>query len=116
MKWFSSPVIDFDYNGKLNQEEWFNNIISVCDDMEANDVLHIYDFGQNGDLCVDIYKDEEYKGGDEFNLVVIYVSQLNPDTKILEPVDDTEDTYVTDGSLYRELERIWNYEDYGLVN
>ena len=28
------------------------------------------------------------------------------------PVDDTEDIYVTDGSLYKELERIWNYKEF----
>ena len=29
--------------------------------------------------------------------------------------DDTEDVYVTDGSLYRELERINSYTDMGTL-
>ena len=30
-------------------------------------------------------------------------------------IDDTEDVYVTDGSLYRELERINSYTDMGTL-
>ena len=109
MKWFSVPVVDC---GAVNKEEWFDGIVERCDDMEAEDVLVVYDFGKNGDLLLNIYKDEEYRGGDYYNIVRIYTDQLNPEMQVLEPVDDTGDIYVTDGSLERELERIWNYDDF----
>lgn len=114
MKWFSVPVVDFDC-GQFNKEEWFDGIVERCDDMEAGDVLIVYDFGENGDLLLNIYKDEEYRGDDYCNIVRIYTDQLNSETKVMEPVDDTEDTYVTDGSLERELERIWNYENFSVL-
>ena len=101
MVYFSTPSTNFE-NGYYDKNEWLNSIIDLCHDMEANDVLHVYNFGDNKDLILDIYKDENYKGGEEWNMVVISTWQRGI------PVDNTEDVYVTDGSLFKELERIWN--------
>ena len=113
-QWTSTPKID--YNGMvgvINRDDWFNDIIDICSNMEANDVCYVYDFGINGDLKLNIYKDEDYKANtDEYNMVVINTSQLNSE-EYLEPVDDTEDIHISE--LWKELERIWNYEDYGLL-
>ena len=103
------------HNGGIDKEAWVNSIIEWCDGLDAEDYLYVWDFGANGDLKLEILKDSDYDrdvDSDKWNMVRIYTLQINSDG-ILELVDDTEDTYVTDGSLYRELERIWNYEDFG---
>lgn len=87
----------------------FATIIDYCNDLAANEKLEVFEFGKNCDLVLHIYKDEEYnpkKDKDYSNIVRISTAQNG------EWVDDTEDTYVMDGSLYRELERIYNYQDF----
>lgn len=84
-------------------------IIDYCNNLAANEKLEVHEFGKNNDLVLHIYKDDEYdasKDKDYSNLVTISTAK---DGKW---VDDTEDTYVTDGALYRELERINNYEKF----
>lgn len=87
-------------------------IIDYCNDLEASEKLEVYEFGEKCDLVLHIYKDEDYdpvKDKDLYNLVTIHTAQKG------EWVDDTEDTYVTDGTLYRELERIYHYKDFGTL-
>lgn len=92
------------------KEFWFEEIISFCADLSANDKLIIFEFGEKADLILHIYKDEDFdKDTGEFNLVTIHTAQNG------EWVDDTEDTCVTDGSLYRELERIYQYKEFGIL-
>ena len=82
-------------------------IIDYCDGLDANDELEVFDFGKNNDLVLTIFKDEDYdasKDKDAWNLVTITVKA---DGKY---VEDTDDIYVTDGSLYRELKRIHDYD------
>ena len=105
------------HNGWIDKEAWIDSIIEWCDGLDAEDYLYVWDFGANGDLKLEILKDPDYDRDvdpDKWNMVRIYTLQINSDD-ILELVDDTEDTYVTDGSLYDELERIWNYEDFGTL-
>ena len=114
----SNAVIDFDNGGHLDREAWFNNIIEMCDDMDAYDRLKVYDFGENRDLLLDIQKDPDFDRDvdpDKWNIVRIFTAQYNEAEDMLRDVDDTEDTYVTDGSLYTELDRIWNYIDFGTI-
>lgn len=69
----------------------------------------VYEFGENCDLVLHIYKDEDYnpdKDRDYCNIVTISTAR---DGKF---VDDTDDVYVTDGSLVRELKRINEYRDF----
>lgn len=90
----------------------FNTIIDYCNDLKANEKLEVFEFGKNCDLVLHFYKDEEFNPDvdkDYSNLVTIHTAQNG------EWVDDTEDTYVTDGALYRELERIYNYRDFGTL-
>lgn len=78
-------------------------IIDYCNDLLADEKLTVFEFGENCDLVLHIYKDEEFNPAldkDYSNIVTIHTAQ---DGKW---IDDTEDVYVTDGSLYRELERI----------
>lgn len=89
-----------------------DTIISYCHDMEANDKLEVYEFGRNNDLVLHIYKDEDYdasKDEDLFDIVRISTAQGG------KWVDDTEDVYVTDGSLYKELQRINVYEKFATL-
>ena len=89
-------------------------IVAICFDMNPNDHLRVFDYGENGDLLLDIYKDEDYdrtKG--EYNLVTIFTSK-SVDGKII-AVDDTEDTYVGNGELDAELERIYHYQDFSTL-
>ena len=87
-------------------------ICTIRDLLDAEESATIFEFGANGDLVLHIYKDCNYnreKDQDYSNLVTIHTAQTGA------WVDDTEDTYVTDGALYRELERIWNYKDFGTL-
>lgn len=80
--------------------------------MEANDKLEVYEFGKNNDLVLHIYKDEDYDASKDenlFNLVRISTAQGG------KLVDDTEDVSVTDGSLYKELQRINEYRDFSTL-
>lgn len=93
---------------QLNRPD-YDTIIDYCNDLEANEKLEVYEFGKNCDLVLHIYKDEEYdkgKDADAYNIVQISTAQNG------KWVDDTEDVYVTDGSLYAELERIFEYRDF----
>lgn len=81
-------------------------IIDYCNDLLADEKLTVFEFGENCDLVLHIYKDEEFNPAldkDYSNIVTIHTAQ---DGKW---IDDTEDVYVTDGSLYRELERIYDF-------
>ena len=87
-------------------------IIDYCDDLEADEKLIVYEFGENADLVLHIYKDEEFDreiDPDGFNLVDIYTFQNG------NAVDDAAGIYVTDGELYRELNRIKRYENFGTL-
>jgi len=75
-------------------------IIDYCNDLLADEELTVFEFGENCDLV--LHKDYS-------NIVTIHTAQ---DGKW---IDDTEDVYVTDGSLYRELERINSYTDMGTL-
>lgn len=95
-------------NVKMNQEQ-ITAIITACDNLQADDMITITNFGKNEDLTLYIHKDCEYKpyiDEDKWNIVSISTKQN--DTF----VDDTNDIYVTDGSLYRELKRIYNYRNF----
>lgn len=96
---------------QLNRPD-FDTIIDYCNDLLADEKLEVFEFGMNFDLVLHIYKDEEYDPDvdeNRWNLVRIHTAQKG------QWVDDTEDIYVTDGSLYRELERIWNYRDFATI-
>jgi hypothetical protein len=84
-----------------------DTIIDYCNALAVNEKLKVFDFGKNNDLVLYIFKDEDYdasKDKDVWNLVRISVAK---DGKY---VEDTDDIYVTDGSLYRELERIHDHD------
>lgn len=89
-----------------------DTIIDYCNDLKANEKLEVYEFGKNSDLVLHIYKDEEFNplsDIDSFNIVTVSTAQNG------NWVDDTGDTYVTDGSLLKELERINNYENFSTL-
>ena len=87
-------------------------IIDYCNDLLADEKLTVFEFVENCDLVLHIYKDEKFNPAMDkgySNIVTIHTAQ---DGKW---IDDTEDVYVTDGSLYRELERINSYTDMGTL-
>ena len=90
----------------------FETIIDYCNSLEGDERLIVFEFGENYDLVLHIYKDEEFnskKDADYANIVRISTAQIGAF------VDDTEDVYVTDGSLRRELERINKYQDFSTL-
>lgn len=100
---------DYAFGVSVHMEEQINEIIDICDKLDAEEKATIFEFGKNGDLVLHIYKDCDYNrkiDKDYSNLVTISTAQNGSF------VDDTGNIYVTDGSLYRELERIWNYRDF----
>ncbi|CUO98007.1 Uncharacterised protein [Anaerostipes hadrus] len=77
-------------------------IIDRCGILNADEKLEVFGFGQEADLTLHIQKDVDYcRETDEFNLVTCSTYRNG------KAVDDTGDVHVTDGSLYRELERIY---------
>ena len=98
-----------------DKDATIGELIHWCDDLEALDTLCVYDYGKNGDLLLEIQKEPEYDDDKAHcNMVRIFTSQKREDG-LVEEVDDTEDTCVTNGSLKNELERIWEYRDFGTV-
>lgn len=92
---------------QLNRPD-FDTIIDYCNDLLPDEKLEVFEFGKNCDMVLHIYKDEDFNpdvGKNCWNLVRIHTA-LNGKW-----VDDTEDIFVSDGSLYKELERIYNYKD-----
>lgn len=96
----------FSYEASINEQ--ISQIVEICDNLDAEEKAVIFDFGANHDLVLHIYKDSDFvrDAEEDYNLVRISTAR---DGKWL---DDTEDTYVTDGSLRQELERIWHYKDF----
>ena len=90
-------------------EEIIDDIIERCDRLGANEKIEVNGFGKNKDLSVHITKDEDYKGGEEWNLVDVCTFMDGA------PVDDTVGVYVTDGHLYRELYRVYDYKDFSTL-
>lgn len=87
---------------------WFNQIVEDCDNLQADDTMTVTEFGVNKDLILYIHKDCDYDPEvdvNKWNIVSISTKQNDV------WVDDTGDVYVTDGSLYKELERIWFYQN-----
>ncbi len=85
-----------------------NEIISKCNTLRGDEEITITAFGANKDLTLKIIKDSDYDpdiDADYSNLVDIVTLRND------EPVDDATGIYVTDGQLYRELVRIYNYKD-----
>lgn len=78
-------------------------IIDCCEKLEAEEKLKVLYFGEKANLILYIHKDVDYcRATDEFNLVTCSTYKNG---KI---VDSTDDIHVTDGSLYRELDRIYH--------
>jgi hypothetical protein len=97
---------DFRFSYSESMKDIINQIIDICDKLEAEENVTIFEFGENRDLVLVLYKDCDYdRKEDIYNLVTISTRRNG------EYVDDTGDIHVTDGSLYRELERIWNYKN-----
>lgn len=100
---------DFVFGVSIPMKKQIDEIIDICDKLDAEESATIFEFGMNGDLVLHIYKDSDYNreiDKDSFNLVRIHTAQNG------EWVDDTEDAYVVDGALWNELERIWNYKEF----
>lgn len=101
---------DFNFAYSESMENIINKIIDICDKLEAEEKVTIFEFGKNRDLILVLYKDCDFdRKEDAYNLVTISTRQNG------KYVDDTRDIHVTDGSLYRELERIWNYKNFGTL-
>ena len=78
-------------------------IIDHCEILNADEKLEVLGFGQEADLTLHIQKDTDYcRKTDEFNLVTCSTYRNG------KSVDDTSDVHVTDGSLNRELDRIYH--------
>lgn len=108
---YNTHITYMDHSYQLSRPS-IERIIDYYNDLLADEKLTVFEFGENCDLVLHIYKDEEFNPAldkDYSNIVTIHTAQ---DGKW---IDDTEDVYVTDGSLYRELERINSYTDMGTL-
>ena len=97
---------------QLNRPD-VDSIIDYCRDLEADEKLEVFEFGQNCDLVLHIYKDEAYNPSvdkDAFNMVQIHTAKNG------EFVDDTEDIHLNDEHILRqELKRINEYKEFGTL-
>ena len=103
---------DYTFGTSISMEKQIESIVDICDKLDAEESATIFEFGKNGDLVLHIYKDCDYHreiDKDYSNLVTIHTAQNG------KWIDDTENTYVTDCALWKELERIWNYRDFGTL-
>lgn len=76
-----------DYSYQLSRPS-IETIIDYCNDLLADEKLTVFEFGENCDLVLHIYKDEEFNPAmdkDYSNIVTIHTAQ---DGKW---IDDTED-------------------------
>jgi hypothetical protein len=92
-------------------KEKFEEIIRRVNELQADGEMTVTKFGKNKDLTLFIHKDCEFncnakENEDDWNLVTISTKHEN------QFVDDTDGIYVTDGSLYKELERIYHYRSF----
>lgn len=92
------------------RDKMINEIIDKCDKLPANGTIVIQDYGKLS-LTLNIFKDEDFNlsPDGEYNLVDV-ISQKDG-----EPMDDVIDAHVTDGTLYRELDRLWDGENLSLI-
>ena len=101
---------DYRFGRSEGKADVINEIVAICNDLEKNETTTVFDFGKDGNLVLHICKDGDFRReSDEWNLVRISTAF---DGKF---VDDTEDTHVTDGSLFRELDRIWEHGDFATL-
>ena len=88
-------------------------IIDYCRDLLADEKLEVYEFGQNCDLVLHIYKDGEYSPSadkDIFNMARVHTAR---DGKW---IDEKEDIYLNDEQFLRqELERTNKYRNFGIL-
>lgn len=88
-------------------------IIDYCRDLLADEKMEVYEFGQNCDLVLHIYKDGEYSPStdkDIFNMVRVHIARDG------EWVDDADDIDLnTRRFLRQELERINEYRNFGIL-
>ncbi len=90
-------------------------LASACFAMGASDHMIVWEYGERKDLRLDIYKDQDYnKELGEYNMVMIITTQKTPEGNMIH-VDDTEDVYVGNGELEKELGRIYHYEGLGTI-
>lgn len=100
-----------EYNYKLFEEKeingLFNHIIELCKGLCPDDHLTIICFGKNEDLKLHIHKDCDFDKNTGFGNIVCISTEQND-----KYVDDVDNVYVSDGSLYHQLKRIYNYEKF----
>lgn len=99
------------YNCKFFEEknigEVFDHLIGLCTGLDADEEMILSCFGKNKDLELHIHKDCDFDKDTGYANVVCISTKQNG-----KYVDDTEDIFVSDGSLYHQLERIYNYENF----
>ena len=108
MEYTMTHPIDYTSGRSASKEEFIDEIITRCNDLDADEKLIVYGFGEDNDLVLCIYKDEDFDrevSPDDWNLVDIHTLLDR------QCVDDAVGIYVTDGELFKELNRIWHYQD-----
>lgn len=109
MEYTLNSPMDHMTGRQASKEEFIDMIVNRCNDLAANEKLIVYGFGEDRDLVMAIYKDEEFDPDvdkDYSNLVDIHTCQNG------QYVDDAVGIYVTDGELFKELNRIWHYYEF----
>ena len=117
-------MLDYDYRGiativntlSVEDSDTFEDIVATIEkyahELPANNELQVLRFGENKDLTLSIEKDEDFNPEiDEEASDLVSIVTL----KDGEPIDDVVGIYVTDGELYRELERIYGEKDMELL-
>ena len=85
------------------KEEWFAQIITDCDNLNADEKMTVEGFGKNGDLVLKFDKDYEFNRDvdeDYANSVFIVTEKKGI------PIDDSGNVHILD--LWRYLDKIWN--------
>lgn len=100
---------DFIFELSTSMEEQIEKIVETCDRLDAEKSLKFHKFGAKRDLNLRILKEGEYDFKDNHLCSTFFTIYTEQNGK---RVDDTSDTYITDDTLWKQLERIWNYKDF----
>jgi hypothetical protein len=83
----------------VNKENIINDLAEWCSDMETGDDLIIYDFGKDGDILLEIQREDD-------DTVRFFTSKVNK-SGVLEFIDSSDYIPVTPERTKKEMEDIW---------
>ena len=83
----------------VDKENIINDLTERCSDMEAGDEFIIYDFGKDGDILLEVQREDD-------DTVRFFTSKVN-ENGVLEFIDGSDYIPVTPERIKKEMDDIW---------